>query len=82
MDAIWVGEAQPLVVDWLQVPVENAVSELDPALATKTFPSELSRAIASGPDPVETEAALTELEGLPLLPSPSTLTLLLDLLAM
>jgi hypothetical protein len=77
-----VGVPHPLMVVRLQVPVEKAVSELEPALATNTLPSEVSRATASGPDPVGTEAAVTELEGLPLLPSLSTVTLPLDLLAM
>src|ERR1700734_4091119 len=82
--AICVGELQPDVVDWLQVLVEITVSELLESLATNTFPAVASRTTASGPepDPVDTEAAATKSDGLLVLPSPSTLTLLLDLSAM
>ena len=69
---------------WLQVLVEMTVSELLESLATNTFPAATSSATASGPepDPVDTEAAATKSDGLLVLPSLSTLTLLLDLSAM
>ena len=38
-EAIWVGEPQPLVTVWLQVPVEITVSALVEWSATKTFPT-------------------------------------------
>ena len=62
--------------------VETAVSELL-EFATKTFPAVASSATASGPEPepVDTEPAVAKFEGLLVLPSLSTLSVLLDLLA-
>ena len=75
-------EVHPPVVDWLQVLVAKAVTELEPPLATNTFPSVESSVTASGPEPAGTVATgVTALLGLPLLPSLSTLTLLEDWLA-
>ena len=76
-EATCVGWPQPLVVDWLQVLVENTVSVLPPAFATKTFPTDESSAMASGADPVDTVLAVTALNAL-VPPSLSTLTVLLD----
>jgi hypothetical protein len=76
-----VGVAHPLVFPWLQVPVGKVVSELEVPLATNTLASVVSSATASGPDPVETEPSADALEGLPVLPSLSTLSVLEDLLA-
>ena len=53
-----------------------------PEFATNTFPADASSATASGPVPVVTEPAVTKSDGLLVLPSLSTLTVLLDLLAM
>jgi hypothetical protein len=82
-DAIWVGEAQPLVVVWLHEAVETTVSELDVAFefATKTLPTAGARATASGAVPVVTELAAAKLDGLLVVPSLSTLSVLLDWLA-
>ncbi len=80
-EGTWVGAPQPLVVDWLQVLVENTVSVL-PEFATNTFPADESSAMASGPDPVETEPIVAKSDLLLLLPSLSTLTVPLAWLAM
>ena len=81
-ERIDVGELQPLVVVWLHVVVENSVNVLLPELATNTSPADESSATASGPEPVGTEKALAKFEGSLVLPSLSTLTVLLDLFAM
>ena len=78
---IWVGDAHPLVVVWLHVPVGKVVKELELSFATKTFPSDDASATASGAEPVVTVPAFAKPEGLPVVPSLSTLRLLLDLLA-
>ena len=68
---------------WLHVLVETAVNVLL-KLATKTFPAD--GVDGDGvrdpePDPVDTEPAVAKFEGLLVLPSLSTLRVLLDLLA-
>ena len=72
----------PLVVVRLQVAVDTTVRVLF-VLATKTLPGPDARATAAGPDPepVETELAVAKFDGLAVLPSLSTLRVLLDLLA-
>ena len=75
------GDAHPEVVVWLQVLVAKVVREFVVALATNTFPSDESRPIASGFVPVVTEPDVAKSDGLLVVPSPSTLTVLEDLLA-
>jgi hypothetical protein len=68
------------VVDWLQLVVGMTVS-VPPELATMTSFAAASRATASGPVPVVTEPAVPKFVGLLVLPSLSTLTVLLASLA-
>ena len=73
---------QSVFVAALQVAVGITV-RLPPELATNTFPSAVSSATASGPEPVGTGPdAEAKSVGLLALPSLSTVTVLLDLSAM
>ena len=75
------GALQPVVVDWLHVAVGKTVSVLS-AFATKTFPPTRRAPWRRGPSRCGTEPVVTKFVGLLVVPSLSTLTVLLPLLAM